>query len=66
MIPVDRHVPFRDPVRALGKSIFTLRARSRSTWLFYYETIFFDEDEVLIEEAPKVYEAGGSLSMIRD
>jgi len=26
----------------------------------------YDEDEILIEEAPKVYEDGGSLDMIRD
>ena len=54
------------PCESFGKKHLYLACEEPKYMVSFLRDEIYDEDEVLIEEAPKVYEAGGSLSMIRD
>lgn len=58
-------------IKDIGQSVFGEEAYEASCskpkfMVSFLRDDVYDEDEVLIEEAPKVYEDGGSLEMIRD
>eukprot|EP00814_Leptocylindrus_danicus_P009510 CAMPEP_0116004988 /NCGR_PEP_ID=MMETSP0321-20121206/911_1 /TAXON_ID=163516 /ORGANISM="Leptocylindrus danicus var. danicus, Strain B650" /LENGTH=4605 /DNA_ID=CAMNT_0003473357 /DNA_START=128 /DNA_END=13942 /DNA_ORIENTATION=- len=49
-----------------GQNLYDAACGSTKYMVSFLRDDVYDEDEVLIEEAPKVYEDGGSLDMIRD
>ena len=58
---------FRDLiVKDFGEDVAVQIADQEVTFVDFFRNDVFDEDEVLIEEAPKIYELGGTLPNVRD
>ena len=58
---------FRDLiVKDFGEDTAVQIADQEVTFVDFFRNDVFDEDEVLIEEAPKIYELGGTLPNVRD
>lgn len=49
-----------------GQNLYDVACGNTKYMVSFLRDDVYDEDEVLIEEAPKVYEDGGSLDLIRD
>ena len=53
-------------VEEFGKDLFNTACGKKKYMVSFLRDDIYDEDEILVEEAPKVYEDGGTLDMIRD